>query len=130
MSNLEKESRHTPLCEGWGSDDDCIKCQMFDCNNNRNSTTTVTISKEEYLSLLEAQRQLGCYIEDQIIWLTRVDSLEKSTKTEIIRVVEEIKFYLEERSGSSLEDTSVEGETILEVLREVSNRSGVNKNGR
>ena len=45
----------------------------------------VAISKKEYEDLIESKRQLGCYIEDQAIWLTVLTGKDKETVNKFVK---------------------------------------------
>lgn len=63
------------LCGEWYDEDyKYLAKALIDLKYQKIDENQVVICKEEYEDLVEAKRQLGCYIEDQKILLQRLNS--------------------------------------------------------
>lgn len=105
QSNLGDSMVETPTIQSYQTDSDMV-----------------SISKEEYDDLVESKRQLGCYIEDQQIWIDAANGASKETAKKILREI----LFIDGVPGWQNNSQLVEfGNKVVDKLEELAKEFGV-----
>ena len=87
----------------------------FDLGYRKINENEIVISREEYDDLIESKRQLGCYIEDQKIWIDAANGTSKETAEKAFKIVKNI---IDKKYAIETPSTQVTLSNIIDQIKE------------